>query len=56
MSYQVRVGIPLVKSLEVAAQDCKDPAFKTVLAGLQSQIESGKHKQAERESSGDEHL
>src|SRR5690349_85511 len=42
MSYQVRVGIPLVKSLEVAAQDCKDPSFKKVLSGLQSQIESGR--------------
>src|SRR5881397_3421460 len=42
MSYQVRVGIPLVKSLEVAAQDCKDPSFKKVLAGLQSQLESGR--------------
>ena len=42
MSYQVRVGIPLVKSLEVAAQDCKDPSFKKVLSGLQSQLESGR--------------
>src|SRR6266404_2331680 len=42
MSYQVRVGIPLVKSLDVAAQDCKDPSFRKVLAGLQTQIESGR--------------
>ena len=42
MAYQVRVGIPLVKSLEVAAQDCKDSSFAEVLAGLRSQIESGR--------------
>ena len=42
MSYQVRVGVPLVKCLEVAADDCKDASFKKVLGGLQSQLESGR--------------
>src|SRR5438093_7418197 len=42
MTFQVRVGIPLVKALEVAAQDCKDPRFQKVLTGLQSQLESGR--------------
>src|SRR5438093_324092 len=41
MTFQVRVGIPLVKALEVAAQDCKDPRFQKVLGGLQAQLESG---------------
>src|SRR5438034_2062105 len=43
MSYQVRVGIPLVKSLEVAAEDCKEQGFNKVLAALQNHIESGFH-------------
>ena len=41
MTFQVRVGIPLAKALEVAAQDCKDPRFQKVLGGLQAQLESG---------------
>jgi len=42
MSYQIRVGVPLVNCLEVASDDCKDPSFKKVLGGLQSQLESGR--------------
>jgi type II secretory pathway component PulF len=41
MTFQLRVGIPVVKALEVAAQDCKTTGFKGVLADLQRQIESG---------------
>lgn len=41
MSFQARVGIPLVRALDVAAQDCHDPNFRTVLTGLQAQLESG---------------
>jgi type IV pilus assembly protein PilC len=41
MTFQVRVGIPLVRALEAAGEDCKDPAFRKVLNGLQTQIESG---------------
>ena len=41
MTFQVRVGIPLAKALEVACQDCTDPAFQKVLRGLQGHLESG---------------
>src|ERR1035441_959178 len=41
MTFQVQAGIPLGKAIEVACQDCKDPAFQTVLTGLQGHIESG---------------
>ena len=41
MTFQVRVGVPLAKALEVACQDCSDPAFQQVLRGLQSNLESG---------------
>jgi type II secretory pathway component PulF len=41
MTFQLRVGVPLVRALDVACQDCKDLQFQNVLRGLQSQIESG---------------
>ena len=41
MSFQSRVGIPLVQALEVASEDCEIVAFRSVLAGLQHHIESG---------------
>jgi type II secretory pathway component PulF len=41
MSFQTRVGIPLLQSLELAAQDCHDPRFKRVIHGMQQHIESG---------------
>jgi type IV pilus assembly protein PilC len=41
MAFQVRVGIPLAKALEVAWEDCKDPAFQKVLSELQGHLESG---------------
>ena len=41
MTYQLRVGVPLVRALEVAGQDCKDPGFSKVMTGLQGLIESG---------------
>src|ERR1043165_443760 len=40
MKFQVRVGVPLVKALEVAAQDCHDPNFAKVLTSLQTNLES----------------
>jgi type IV pilus assembly protein PilC len=43
MTFQVRVGIPLVRALEAACQDCKDPTFRKVLNGLQNRVESGLH-------------
>ncbi len=41
MTFQIRSGITLVRALDVAAQDCKNLRFKSVLEGLQQQIESG---------------
>ncbi len=41
MAFQIRAGISLVKSLDVACSDCKSPKFKELLTDLQSQIESG---------------
>ena len=41
MTFQVRVGVPLARALEVAAQDCKDARFQKVLSGLQAHLESG---------------
>ncbi|MGA2660683.1 MAG: type II secretion system F family protein [Verrucomicrobiota bacterium] len=41
MTFQVRAGIPLIRALDVACQDCKNPGFKDVLIDLQRQIESG---------------
>jgi len=43
MTFQIRVGIPLVRALEAACQDCTDQSFRNVLTGLQNQIESGLH-------------
>jgi type IV pilus assembly protein PilC len=41
MSFQSKVGVPLVQALEVASQDCEIEAFRRVLCGLQHHIESG---------------
>jgi len=41
MTFQIRAGITLVRSLEVACQDCKNPGFRAVLLDMQRQIESG---------------
>ena len=41
MTFQIRVGITLVKALDVACQDCKNKEFQEVLVGLQAHIESG---------------
>ena len=43
MSYQVRVGVPMVKALESATHDCKDVRFRKVLAGMQKHVEGGLH-------------
>ncbi len=43
MTYQVRVGIPLIRALEAAGQDCTDPSFRKVINGLQTRVESGLH-------------
>jgi len=41
MSFQTKVGIPLMQALEVASQDCQDPRFRRMLQSLQGDIESG---------------
>lgn len=41
MNYQARVGVTLVRSLDVACRDCRSPAFRQVLTGLQAEIEAG---------------
>jgi type IV pilus assembly protein PilC len=41
MTYQIRVGIPLLRALEAASQDCRDAGFKKVLVDLRNGIESG---------------
>ena len=41
MTFQIRVGVPLAKALEVANQDCKNQRFQKVLTGLQGLLESG---------------
>jgi len=41
MSFQAKVGVPLLQALEVAQQDCEAPALREVLGGLQRSIESG---------------
>jgi type II secretory pathway component PulF len=41
MSYQTKVGVTLVKALDVARRDCRHPAFRQVLASIQSDIEAG---------------
>jgi len=43
MAFQVKVGIPLTKALDVASQDCKDPGFGKVIRALQNDLESGMH-------------
>jgi len=41
MTYQIRAGITLVRGIEAAAQDCKNPGFKAVLVDMGRSIESG---------------
>jgi type IV pilus assembly protein PilC len=41
MTFQIRVGVPMMHSLEVARQDCTNGAFRAVLGGLRHHVESG---------------
>jgi type IV pilus assembly protein PilC len=41
MSFQLRVGIPMITALQVAAEDCENPMFRTVLLEIKKHIESG---------------
>ena len=41
MSFQSRVGVPLLQSLEVASQECEDEKFRKVILQIKDLIESG---------------
>lgn len=41
MTFQIRVGVSLIHALDVAGQDCTNPVFKGVIAGMRRHIESG---------------
>lgn len=41
MTFQCKVGVPLLQALDVARQDCENPYFGRVLGGMQKQIEAG---------------
>jgi type IV pilus assembly protein PilC len=41
MTFQIRAGITVVKALDVACNDCKNPGFRDVLQDMQRQIEGG---------------
>jgi type II secretory pathway component PulF len=41
MTFQCKVGVPLLQALEVARQDCENPYFGRILGGMQKQIEAG---------------
>jgi len=41
MTFQLRAGIPLPRALDIAAEDCLDPAFRMILRSMQAQIETG---------------
>lgn len=43
MTFQVRVGVPLSRALDVAWQDCKDAGFQSVLKAVQHDLENGMH-------------
>ncbi len=41
MTFQSRVGIPLVQSLAIASQDCENLNFRRVLVAVQREVEAG---------------
>lgn len=41
MSFQLKVGIPMMTALQVAAEDCENPGFREVLNAVKDQVESG---------------
>ena len=41
MSFQSRVGVPIIQGLEVASQECEDEKFKKVIMQVKELIESG---------------
>ncbi len=41
MNFQLRVGIPILQALEVAAGDCNHPRFKATIVELRKTVEGG---------------
>ena len=41
MTFQCKVGVPLLQALDVARQDCENPYFGKVIGGMQKHIEAG---------------
>ncbi len=41
MSFQLRVGVPMIQALEIAAADCTHPRFRTTITELKRLVESG---------------
>lgn len=41
MSFQLKVGIPMVTALRVAAEDCENKAFRGVLDAMRQDVEAG---------------
>lgn len=41
MTFQCKVGVPLLQALDVARQDCENPYFAKILGGMQKNIEAG---------------
>lgn len=41
MNFQLKVGIPILQALEVAAGDCNHPRFKTTIIELRKTVEAG---------------
>jgi len=41
MSFQLKVGIPMVQALQVAGEDCENPKFRMVISELRHRVEAG---------------
>lgn len=41
MSFQLKVGIPMMTALQVASEDCVNPGFRTILEEVRAQVEAG---------------
>lgn len=41
MSFQLKVGIPMVTALKVAAEDCENKGFRAILEAMKQDVEAG---------------
>jgi len=41
MSFQLNVGIPMITAIQVTAEDCEHPGFRTILLEVKKHLESG---------------